>query len=101
MTQCQHYYITKGIQTVIGKHTDRLAFVNDCVARFGKGDYGIVGEDSESINQQVTRSGLGTESGIYQASFNTGDYGNQICVSRDWDGIDAERFIVVHLPTER
>lgn len=97
----QHYYITNGIETVIGGHADRLAFVNDCVKRFAKADYGIVGEDSESINRQVTRSGLGTESGIYQASFETGDYGDQVCVSRDWHGLDADNAIVVHLPLER
>lgn len=86
---------------MVGQHADRLAFVNDCVKRFANGDYGIIDADSQSINQQVTRSGLGTESGIYQASFNTRDYRNQICVSRDWHGLDEERFIVVHLPLER
>ena len=101
MTGSLEYFVTKSLGDLIKHDARRMHFVTDCVKRFERGDYGVVEQDELTDNATAIADGVGTVTGVYKAFFATGDFGNQVCISRDYEGNGEVNPIVAYLPLDR
>ena len=95
---------TEGVHHWLDGDDSVFYFVNDCVARLKRGDYGVVGEDVETSNREAIANGIGTVYGSYGTWFATGDGFNQVRVAQRYDVDDSGRpeiqMPVCYLPLE-
>ena len=82
----------------LARRDDRIpAFLNDCVRKFRRGDYGTASPETIALNKQAHADQQGTVYGFYKAFIATGDHNNEVWVAQD--GPDMP--VVLLLPSER